>query len=220
MRILSLLHQVFLGPFSQFGLKKFQIPKSPVVPYLAQHLERLSCTTYLFLNHWIAHWIGCQATFSRQEKRKNLLAKKNRRFLLARLRPLVEISHNKRRRFVTMRIPQTELSWISGDWQGRAGEMSSHQKAIIGWQYDLRSDPSLLCASVSSSVKGGDGENNDYLSLNGNENKWNNMCEEFLQTTETIPWWFDKMAKQTNKQKLNWTKMWHHTQDLIITVIW
>ena len=77
------------------------------MPYLAPHLERFNCTTYLFLNHWIAHWIGCQATFSRQ-KRKNLLAKRKRRLLLARLRLLLEISHYKQRRFITTRMPQTE----------------------------------------------------------------------------------------------------------------
>ena len=142
-----------LRPLLPVWLEEVSGPKSPIVPYLAQHLERLSCPTYLFLNHWIAHWIGRQATFSRQEKRKNLLAKEKRRFLLARLRPLLEVSHNKQRRFVTMRIPQTVLNWISGDQEGRTEETALASEGCHLLPCDLRQVTLLLCASVSSSVK-------------------------------------------------------------------
>lgn len=143
-------------------------PKSPVVPYLAQHLERLSCTTYLFLSHWIAYWIGCQSTFSRQEKRKNLLAKKKRRFLLARLKPLLEMGQNKQRIFITTRIPKQRVKRNS---RGSAG-VSGLCVRRLSFQCDLRRVPLLICVSVSSSVKGArGGRETDCLSLSGDESK-------------------------------------------------
>lgn len=147
--------------------------RSPVVPYLAQHLERLSCTTYLFLNHWIAYWIGRRATFSRQEKRKNLLAKKKRRLLLARLRPLLEMGHSKQSRFITRRIPRRE-SEIESQGLSRVEHGVACQKAVICQCCDLRQAPPFLCASVSSSVKeggGGDSAVSHWVGMREKENK-------------------------------------------------
>lgn len=90
---------------------------------------------------------------------------------MARLRPLLEISHNKQR-FITMRIPQTELNRISGHQQDRVEEIVFASEGCHLLACDLRQAPSLLCASVSPSVTGDDGGgNDDYLSLSGDESK-------------------------------------------------
>lgn len=107
-----------------------------------------------------------------RQKRKNLLAKRKRRLLLARLR-LLEISHYKQRRFITTRMPQTESRV---EFQGisrrseRRGWCTIRRLSSGSGSVNSGKLFTSLCLSFFICKRGGCG-GYDYLSLSGDESK-------------------------------------------------